>query len=46
VLISRNDPWGIHRIPKAPQKAKWIHRGNGAQQALAAAAFAAIKAER
>jgi len=47
VLVSRNDPWGIHRIQKAAQKAKWIHRGDGADPNFASAtALAAIKAER
>lgn len=28
ILISRNDPWGIHRIGKAAHQAKWIHQGS------------------
>lgn len=31
VLVSRNDPWGIHRIPNLKQKAKWIHQNAGAE---------------
>jgi glycosyltransferase involved in cell wall biosynthesis len=27
VLISRNDPWGIHRIPRSSRKTRWIHQG-------------------
>jgi glycosyltransferase involved in cell wall biosynthesis len=47
VLISRNDPWGIHQIPKAPQKAKWIHQGDGAAPNPAGpAALATAKVER
>jgi len=26
VLFSRNDPWGINRIPKSTRPAKWIHQ--------------------
>ncbi len=30
VLVSRNDPWGIHRIPRSARKAKWIHQATAA----------------
>ncbi len=42
VLVSRNDPWGIHQIPVSAQKAKWIHQGDGSDS-HASAAFAAVK---
>jgi glycosyltransferase involved in cell wall biosynthesis len=29
ILVSRNDPWGIHRIPKSARKSQWIHHGAG-----------------
>jgi glycosyltransferase involved in cell wall biosynthesis len=45
VLISRNDPWGIHAIAKSPRKAKWIHQGADAK-ARPAAAFAAVDTAR
>jgi glycosyltransferase involved in cell wall biosynthesis len=47
VLVSRNDPWGIHQIPESVQKAAWIHQGDVADpNSAGAAAFRAIKAER
>lgn len=33
ILVSRNDPWGIHRIPPAPRKTKWIHQASVAAAA-------------
>jgi hypothetical protein len=45
VLISRNDPWGIHRVPKSAHKAKWIHRGTD-PTASPATAFSGIDAAR
>jgi glycosyltransferase involved in cell wall biosynthesis len=38
VLVSRNDPWGIHAIPKSAAKAKWIHQETGANANSSAAA--------
>ncbi len=38
VLLSRSDPWGIHRIPKAASKSKWIHQADGATPAPASSA--------
>jgi glycosyltransferase involved in cell wall biosynthesis len=28
VLVSRNDPWGINRIPKSSRRAVWKHSGD------------------
>jgi glycosyltransferase involved in cell wall biosynthesis len=36
ILVSRNDPWGIHRIPNASQKAQWVHQATVANPDLAA----------
>ena len=30
VLVSKNDPWGIHAIPKASHAPRWIHKADGA----------------
>ncbi len=30
VLVSKNDPWGIHAIPKASREPRWIHKADGA----------------
>ncbi|HTB14892.1 MAG TPA: glycosyltransferase family 2 protein [Bryobacteraceae bacterium] len=38
VLVSRNDPWGIHAIPKSAAKAKWIHQETGASPDASGAA--------
>ncbi len=35
VLFSRDDPWGIHRIPESGRKAKWIHRESDSPANLA-----------
>jgi hypothetical protein len=37
ILVSRNDPWGIHRIPNASQKAQWVHQATVANPDPAAA---------
>ena len=29
ITFSKNDPWGLHRIPKAPRPAVWEHYPNG-----------------
>ena len=33
VLITRDDPWGIGRVPKAAHGATWIHQAAGARAA-------------
>ncbi len=38
ILVSRNDPWGIHRIPKSRGKSRWIHQAGGAQASAAGTA--------
>jgi hypothetical protein len=34
VLISRNDPWGVHAISKSTRETKWIHQPDGALAAV------------
>jgi glycosyltransferase involved in cell wall biosynthesis len=34
VLISRNDPWGVHAIPKSTRETRWIHQADGALAAV------------
>lgn len=43
VLITRDDPWGIHRIPKALRRATWIHQADG--MGGSAARFGPIEAD-
>jgi len=33
VIVSHNDPWGMHRIPKSKRKAVWLHYPDGIEQA-------------
>jgi glycosyltransferase involved in cell wall biosynthesis len=38
ILLSRNDPWGIHRIPKSARRSRWIHETTGRTSGIQAAA--------